>query len=270
MYISAGAGIYFTKYMNKKNNEQEKLIYEILKKVRDAGFIARGILETTRAVEKGTAKLVVIAKNVKPKKLISHLPNLCRYKNIPVFWVNSKERLGDIIGLEVPSTSCTIVNEGEAKDLLEKLKFQKARIKEKIKGITYIGKEPINLLSIDRVEKQIWFQQKFAKPILEGVKKGTLRFGKRIPAKLTLPIFISETRKKLIDARIEVLIWLKYKDIQKYSEIMEREYPNDLKELDKEMKKIYSQLKPESWVTFYGFGIIKKSQNVLSKKEVKK
>lgn len=65
-----------------KNNRQRDLIYEILKKARETGFIAKGILETTRAVEKGTTKLVVIAKNVKPKKLISHLPNFCRYKNI--------------------------------------------------------------------------------------------------------------------------------------------------------------------------------------------
>ena len=51
---------------------------------------------------------------------------------------------------------------------------------------------------------------------------------------------------------------------------MRREYPNDPKELDKEMKKIYSQLKLGSWITFYGFDILKKNQNVLSKKEVRK
>lgn len=249
-----------------KNNKQRDLICEILKKTRETGLIAKGILETTRAVEKGTAKLVVIAKNVKPKKLTSHLPNLCRYKNIPVFWIARKENLGEIIGLEIPSTTCAIVDEGEAKDLLEKLKSQKAKTKEKLKDITYMGKEPINLLDIDRVEEQIWFQQKFAKPILKGSKRGTLRLGKRIPARLTLPIFVSETRKKLIDAKIEILIWLKYEDIQKYSEIMRREYPNDPKELDKEMKKIYPQLKLGSWITFYGFDILKKNQNVLSKK----
>lgn len=47
---------------------------------------------------------------------------------------------------------------------------------------------------------------------------------------------------------------------------MKRKHPNDSKELDKEMKKIYPQLKPESWITFYGFDILKKNQNVLSKK----
>ncbi len=249
-----------------KNNKQKNLIYELLKKARETGFIAKGILETTRAIEKKTAKLVVIAKNVKPKKLISHLPNLCRVKNIPFVWVAQKEKLGKIIGLEIPSTSCAIVTEGEAKNLIKELVVPEVQTKEKIKGITYVGKEPINLLSIDRIEKQIWFQQKFAKPILKEIKRGTLRIGKRIPAKLTLPIFISETREKLIDAKIEILSWIKYKDIQKYPEIMRREYPNNPKELDKEMKKIYPQLKSESWITFYGFDIVKKNQNVLSKK----
>lgn len=248
-----------------KNNKQQDLIYEILKKARETGFIAKGILETTRAVEKGTAKLVVIAKNVQPKKLISHLPNLCRYKNIPIFWVNQKEKLGRVVGLEIPSSTCAIVNEGETKDLLEKLIPIKANRKEKLKGVTYVGKEPINLLSIDRVEKQIWFQQKFAKPILKGIKKGTLRLGKRIPARLVLPIFISESHQKLVDAEIETLAWLKYKDIQKYPEIMRREYPNEPKKLDKEMKKIYPMLTPESWITFYGFSIIKKPKSSFKK-----
>lgn len=249
-----------------KNNNQENLVYEILKRVKETGAIAKGILETTRAVEKGTAKLVIIAKDVKPKNLISHLPSLCRYKSIPFVWISSKEKLGQIIGLEIPSTTCAIVNEGEAKDLIEKLITPKVQTKEKLKSITYIGKEPINLLSIDRIEKQIWFQQKFAKPILKGVKQGTLRLGKRIPARLVLPIFVSETRQKLIDAKIEILVWLKYKDIQKYPEITKREYPNEPKKLDKEMKKIYPVLTPESWITFYGFSIIKKNQRVLSKK----
>lgn len=252
-----------------KNNNHRNSIYEILKKVKETGVIGKGILETTRVVEKGTAKLVVIAKNVKPKKLISHLPNLCRYKNIPFFWVNSREKLGEIIGLEIPCATCAIINEGETKDLIEEFKPPKIQIKKEIKGVTYIGKEPINLLSVDRVEKQIWFKQKFAKPIVAGIKKGTLRLGKRIPNKLILPIFISETRKKLIDVKIEILIWLKYKDIQKYPEIMKKEYPNDPEKLDKEMKKIYPTLTPESWITFYGFSIIKKDQVVLSKKEVK-
>jgi len=248
------------KKIKTKDNKQEDLIYKILKKARETGFIAKGILETTRAVEKGTAKLIIIAKNIKPKKLISHLPNLCRYKNIPVFWMARKEKLGKIIGLEIPSTTCAIVNEGEAKDLLEKLKPPKTQTKQKLKDVTYIGKEPINLLGIDRVEKQIWFQQKFTKPILKGVKKGTLRLGKRVPAKLILPIFISETREKFVDVKIEILIWLKYKDIPKYPEIIKREYPNNPEKLDKEMKKIYLNLKSESWVTFYGFSIFKKGR----------
>jgi len=241
-----------------KNNKQRDLMHEILKKARETGFIAKGILETTRAVEKGTAKFVVIAKNVKPKKLISHLPNLCRYKNIPVFWIARKEKLGEIIGLEIPSTTCAIVNEGEARDLLEKLNLPKAQTKEKLKNITYIGKEPINLLSIDRVEKQIWFQQKFEKPILKGITKGTLRLGKRVPAKMILPVFVAETRKKLADVKIEIVTWIKYGDVRKHSEIIKRLSFESFNKLDAEIKKIYPTLHKEDWITFYGFKLPKK------------
>lgn len=256
MDIFNGAGTYFINYM--KNNNQENLIYEILKRVKETGTIAKGILETTRAVEKGTAKLVIIAKDVKPKNLISHLPSLCRYKNIPFVWISSKEKLGQIIGLEIPSTTCAIVNEGEAKDLLEKLITPKVQTKEKLKSITYIGKEPINLLSIDRIEKQIWFQQKFAKPILKGAIKGTLRLGKRIPAKIILPLFITEARKKLGDIEIEIIIWLKYNEIRKYSRIVKKLSFENFDEIDVEMKKIYPTLEKEDWITFYGFKLSKK------------
>jgi len=242
----------------KFKNNKEDLIHEILKKARETGFIAKGILETTRAVEKGTAKLVVIAKNVKPKKIISHLPNLCRYKNIPVFWIARKEKLGEIVGLEIPSTTCAIVNEGEAKDLLKKLTPKEAQIEEKLKGVTYIGKEPINLLSIDRVEKQIWFQQKFADPILKEIIKGTLRLGKRVPVKTTLPIFIAETRKKLTNVKIEIVTWIQYGEIRKYSEITKRLSFESFNKLDAEIKKIYPTLHKEDWITFYGFKLSKR------------
>jgi len=242
----------------KFKNNKEDLIHEILKKARETGFIAKGILETTRAVEKGTAKLVVIAKNVKPKKIISHLPNLCRYKNIPVFWIARKEKLGEIVGLEIPSTTCAIVNEGEAKDLLKKLTPKEAQIEEKLKGVTYIGKEPINLLSIDRVEKQIWFQQKFADPILKEIIKGTLRLGKRVLVKTTLPIFIAETRKKLTNVKIEIVTWIQYGEIRKYSEITKRLSFESFNKLDAEIKKIYPTLHKEDWITFYGFKLSKR------------
>ena len=242
----------------KFKNNKEDLIHEILKKARETGFIAKGILETTRAVEKGTANLVVIAKNVKPKKIISHLPNLCRYKNIPVFWIARKEKLGEIVGLEIPSTTCAIVNEGEAKDLLKKLTPKEAQIEEKLKGVTYIGKEPINLLSIDRVEKQIWFQQKFADPILKEIIKGTLRLGKRVLVKTTLPIFIAETRKKLTNVKIEIVTWIQYGEIRKYSEITKRLSFESFNKLDAEIKKIYPTLHKEDWITFYGFKLSKR------------
>jgi len=241
-----------------KNNKQEDLIYNILKKARETGLIAKGILETTRAVEKGVAKFVVIAKNVKPKKLISHLPNLCRYKNIPFVWISSKEQLGQTVGLEIPSTTCAIINKEETRDLLKKLITPDSQIKDISKKVTYIGKEPINLLSIDRIEKQIWFQQKFAKPILKGAIKGTLRLGKRVPTKTILPVFVAESRKKLVDVKIEIVTWVKYGDIRKHSEIIKRLSFKSFNKLDAEIKKIYPTLHKENWITFYGFNLPKK------------
>ena len=49
--------------------------------------------------------------------------------------------------------------------------------------------------------------------------------------------FYKTLQDVFIGAKIEILIWLKYEDIRKYLEIMKREYPDDPKELNKEMKK---------------------------------
>jgi len=44
-------------------------IYDIVEKAAKTGKIDKGINETTKAVERGVAKLVVIASDVEPKEL---------------------------------------------------------------------------------------------------------------------------------------------------------------------------------------------------------
>ena len=57
-------------------------IYQIIEKARKTGKIEKGTNEVTKAVERGTAKLVVYAGDVQPKEIIQHLPVLCKEKNI--------------------------------------------------------------------------------------------------------------------------------------------------------------------------------------------
>ncbi len=88
--------------------------YEIIEKARKTGKIEKGTNEVTKAVERGTAKLVVIAEDVQPKEVVQHLPVLCKEKGIEVMTVDSKQKLGVAAGINVPTASVAVIEAGDA------------------------------------------------------------------------------------------------------------------------------------------------------------
>lgn len=109
--------------------------YEAVKKARETGGkVKKGTNETTKAVERGQAKLVVIATDVDPPEIVAHLPILCDEKKIPYTYVPSKKRLGESAGIEVAAASVAIIDPGGAKDLVDEIikKIQEIRAKSGI------------------------------------------------------------------------------------------------------------------------------------------
>ena len=100
--------------------DQAKVL-EIVEVARTTGKIRKGANETTKAIEKGEAKLVVYAADVSPKEIIMHLPLLCKDKNILCVEVSKKEDLGAAAGLAVGTAAVAVVNEGDAKAALQSL-----------------------------------------------------------------------------------------------------------------------------------------------------
>jgi len=96
-------------------------ILEAVEISRTTGKIRKGANETTKAIEKGLAKLVVFAEDVTPKEVILHLPLLCKEKNVVCLSIKKKEDLGAAAGLSVSTAAVAIVKEGEAKHLVEEL-----------------------------------------------------------------------------------------------------------------------------------------------------
>jgi large subunit ribosomal protein L7Ae len=89
-------------------------IYDIVEKASKTGKIDRGINEVTKALERGVAKLVVVATDVEPKELTQHIPILAKEKGIKFAEVESKEKLGISSGISVSTGAIAIINEGEA------------------------------------------------------------------------------------------------------------------------------------------------------------
>ena len=99
----------------------EAKILEAVEIARTSGKIRKRANETTKAIEKGQAKLVVYADDVSPKEVVMHLPLLCKEKNVPCLKVSKKEDLGAAAGLSVATTAVAVVKEGEAKGAIESL-----------------------------------------------------------------------------------------------------------------------------------------------------
>ena len=94
-------------------------IYEIIEKARKTGKIEKGTNEVTKAIERGTAKLVAYGNDVEPKEIVQHLPILCKEKNIPCVGADKKEKLGISVGLGVPCASVCIIDAGDAEKEIE-------------------------------------------------------------------------------------------------------------------------------------------------------
>ena len=95
--------------------------YEAVEAAKSSGKLRKGSNESTKAVEKGTAKLVVVAKDTQPQEIIMHLQPLCKEKNVPFVLVPSKNELGTAAGLHVSCTAVTVVQEGDGKKIIDEI-----------------------------------------------------------------------------------------------------------------------------------------------------
>jgi len=93
--------------------------YEALRLALEVRGVKRGTNETTKAVERGLAKIVFIAKDVDPPEIVAHLPLLCKEKKVPYMFVPSKAELGKAAGLDVAAASVCIIDPGEGKKLVD-------------------------------------------------------------------------------------------------------------------------------------------------------
>ncbi|MHA1409408.1 MAG: 50S ribosomal protein L7Ae [Candidatus Odinarchaeia archaeon] len=103
--------------------------YQALELARDTGKIRKGTNETTKAIERGIAKLVVIATDVDPPEIVAHIPLLCEEKKIPYIYVPSKQKLGTSVGIDVSSSAVAVVDEGKAKDKINDIAKKVAELK---------------------------------------------------------------------------------------------------------------------------------------------
>jgi len=94
---------------------------EAIEVAKTTGKIRKGANEATKALERGNAKLVAIAKDVSPPEITMHIPILAKEKGIPCIEIDTKEELGVAAGIKVGTSAIAIVAEGTAKKVLAEI-----------------------------------------------------------------------------------------------------------------------------------------------------
>jgi large subunit ribosomal protein L7Ae len=105
-------------------------VLRTLEVVKNTGKVKRGTNETTKAIERGQAKLVIIAEDVDPEEIVMHLPVLCEEKKIPYVYVPSKLELGRASGIDVAAAAVAVIEEGDAKASIENIIKQVEKLKK--------------------------------------------------------------------------------------------------------------------------------------------
>ncbi|MBI5159427.1 50S ribosomal protein L7ae [Candidatus Micrarchaeota archaeon] len=95
--------------------------FQAVEMARDTGRIRKGVNEATKIIERGEAKLVVIAEDVDPEEVVMHLPLICGEKGAPFVYVPSKNELGKAAGLTVPCAAIAIEKPGNASEAINEI-----------------------------------------------------------------------------------------------------------------------------------------------------
>lgn len=110
---------YYVKYETPK--DLVNAIYEAVRLAKQSGVVRKGTNETTKAIERGISKLVIIAEDVEPPEVVAHLPILCEERTSKYVFVPSKKELGNALGIEVGSAAATIIDAGESQQILDQI-----------------------------------------------------------------------------------------------------------------------------------------------------
>jgi large subunit ribosomal protein L7Ae len=102
---------------------------EAVELARTTGSLKKGTNETTKTIERGLAKLVVISKDVTPEEIAMHLPPLCDEKGIPYVYVKSQKDLGAACGINKGCASAAIVDPGKATEAIEEIVEELKKLK---------------------------------------------------------------------------------------------------------------------------------------------
>ena len=86
------------------SKKSTKKLHKLVKKASSSKNVRRGVKEVVKGLRKGDTGLCVLAGDVFPLDVISHLPLLLEEKNVPYLFVPSKQDLGAAASTKRPTS----------------------------------------------------------------------------------------------------------------------------------------------------------------------
>ena len=90
------------------NPKLAKNVLKTIKKATKGKDLRRGVKEVVKCIRKGQKGIVVLAGDVSPMDVLSHLPVLCEEASVPYIFVPSKAEMGLASSTKRP-TSCLMI-----------------------------------------------------------------------------------------------------------------------------------------------------------------
>ncbi|XP_058114990.1 H/ACA ribonucleoprotein complex subunit 2-like protein [Magnolia sinica] len=117
-----------------------KRTLKLVRKASESKCLKRGVKEVVKSIRRGNKGLCVIAGNISPIDVITHVPILCEEAEIPYIYVPSKEDLATAGATKRP-TCCVLVltkpTKGElGQEELEKLKADYTQVVSDVNELT--------------------------------------------------------------------------------------------------------------------------------------
>jgi len=110
---------FYVKFEVPKELSEKAL--QVVQVAKDSGKVRKGTNESTKAVERAVARLVLIAEDVDPPQVVAHIPLLCEERKIPYLFVPSKLDLGRAAGIDVGCAAVTVLEAGEGSKSLKEV-----------------------------------------------------------------------------------------------------------------------------------------------------
>ncbi|KAI9145381.1 50S ribosomal protein L30e-like protein [Paraphysoderma sedebokerense] len=98
------------------NKKLTKKLLKTVKKATKQKYVKRGVKEVVKGLRKGEKGLVIIAGDISPIDVITHVPVMCEEADVPYCYVPSKEELGTAGSTKRPTSVVMIVSGKVEKD----------------------------------------------------------------------------------------------------------------------------------------------------------